>query len=61
MRFHIYAVEGSCGFGVPILTYQGDRCTLTDWVAKKQQAGKLERYIQDHATPPDLSGFRTEN
>lgn len=60
IRLKIYAVESSCGFGVPILTYQGDRSALTDWVAKKQQAGKLERYIRDHATPPDLDGFRTK-
>lgn len=61
IRLHIYAVESSCGFGVGLFEYRGERTELTDWIAKKAQANTLDRYIADHATPPDLSGFRRGN
>jgi len=53
--FEIYAVESSCGDGVPYMTYQGDRPSLKSWMTKLDEQGKLEQYKEDHFTPPDLS------
>jgi Pyridoxamine 5'-phosphate oxidase len=35
----IEQVQTSCGFGVPLLTYQGDRPTLIDWATQKGEDG----------------------
>ncbi|MGE4294106.1 MAG: pyridoxamine 5'-phosphate oxidase family protein [Campylobacterales bacterium] len=55
IRLKIYAVETSCGFGVPLYGYQGERAELIDWARKKDANGTLQEYIDSHATPPDLS------
>ena len=39
-------VHSSCGFGVPLLNYQGERPTLTDWIERKGEAG-IAQYWQD--------------
>jgi hypothetical protein len=31
--------QTSCGFGVPLFAYQGDREMLTDWSRKKGEEG----------------------
>ena len=58
IRLKIYAVETSCGFGVPLYDYQGERADLTDWARKKAQNGTLQEYMDSRATPPDLEKFR---
>lgn len=50
----VYAVEDSCGFGVPYFTYAGERDDLHNWVDKTNAAGKLDSYIADHAEPVKL-------
>jgi hypothetical protein len=35
----IAQVQTSCGFGVPLLVYQGDRPTLIDWAKAKGEEG----------------------
>jgi hypothetical protein len=35
----IEQVQTSCGFGVPLLAYQGDRPTLIDWAKQKGEDG----------------------
>lgn len=39
-------VQTSCGMGVPLLDYAGDRDDLRDWAVKKGRAG-LERYWEE--------------
>jgi len=39
-------VQTSCGFGVPLYSYGGDRDTLTAWAAKKGEEG-LRQYRRD--------------
>lgn len=41
----IAQVQTSCGFGVPLLDYQGDRPTLLDWASAKGEEG-LRQYRQ---------------
>ncbi len=40
-------VQTSCGFGVPLMTFEGDRSKLDEWAARKGQAG-IEKYWQDN-------------
>ena len=39
----IESVQTSCGFGVPLMNFQGERPTLTDWANKKNQE-EIEDY-----------------
>jgi hypothetical protein len=43
----ITRVQTSCGFGVPLYEYQGERDQLPKWVAKKGRAG-LQAYCQEN-------------
>jgi hypothetical protein len=40
-------VQSSCGFGVPLFAYEGERDALDKWAGKKGQEG-LEAYWHDH-------------
>jgi Pyridoxamine 5'-phosphate oxidase len=40
---HVESAQTSCGFGVPLFGYAGERGRLGDWAAKKGEAG-LARY-----------------
>jgi hypothetical protein len=51
----IYAVESSCGFGVPLYTFEQERNELVDWQKKMVASDKLDQYIIDHSDPPDLT------
>ncbi len=42
----IHLVQTSCGYGVPLYDYQGERPTMSEWAAKKGEAG-LSAYIQE--------------
>ena len=50
----IYAVETSCGESVPVMEYKHDRNEIKEWVEKMHNKGKLDKYIEDHFTPPNL-------
>ncbi len=43
----ITRVQTSCGFGVPLYEYQGERDHLPKWVEKKGRAG-IQAYIQEN-------------
>jgi hypothetical protein len=43
----ISRVQTSCGFGVPLYEYQGERDQLPKWVDKKGRAG-IEAYFQEN-------------
>jgi hypothetical protein len=53
-EIEIYAVETSCGDGVPIMDFVEERSSLYDWVKKMDEKGKLKKYIEDHSQPPNL-------
>lgn len=44
----IEAVQTSCGFGVPLMDYAGDRNTLNQWGEKQLSKGTLDEYIEEH-------------
>jgi Pyridoxamine 5'-phosphate oxidase len=46
MQLDIESLQTSCGFGVPLLDYAGDRDMLTQWAMKKGEAG-LRQYRQE--------------
>jgi hypothetical protein len=50
-------VQTSCGFGVPLYTYTGERDLHTPWAAKKGEAG-LQAYIDEKNTT-SLDGLPT--
>ncbi len=56
-KFNIYAVESSCGMGVPIMEYKEDRQDVREYALKMSQEGKFDQYVQDHMTPPDLKNL----
>jgi hypothetical protein len=54
IRFHIEAVETSCGEGVPFMSYEGERDSLKSWASGLAEDGRLSEYMADHDEPPVL-------
>ena len=54
----ITRVQTSCGFGVPLFEYQGERDQFYKWVEKKGPEG-IQTYTQDH-NRTSLDGLPTE-
>ncbi len=50
-------IQTSCGFGIPIMTYQGNRTMLPDWAAHKGKDG-IQAYWKEKNTT-SLDGFQT--
>lgn len=46
-------VQTSCGYGVPYLTFQGDRSMMDDWAAKKGPEGIAAYWRQKNLTSID--------
>ncbi len=44
----VTGVNTSCGFGVPIMEYVGQRDTLVRWAAEKDRKTGLDRYRKEH-------------
>lgn len=57
IQLNIYAVESSCGMGVPKMQFQKERSGLKKWIAARAQEGTLDTYITNHHTPPDLKSL----
>ncbi|MEM8612414.1 MAG: pyridoxamine 5'-phosphate oxidase family protein [Cyanobacteria bacterium P01_H01_bin.105] len=53
----IHRVQTSCGYGVPLFDYQGQRPTLTAWAQKKGTAG-IEQYQIDKGST-SIDGLTT--
>lgn len=58
VKLHIYCVEHSCGMSVPLYEFKEERKTIKEWCARDADTGKVDEYIADHATPPNLSEFK---
>ena len=50
-------VQTSCGFGVPLMDYQGDRDNLTRWAAKRGKEGIEDYWRQKNQET--LDGIQT--
>jgi|GEM_PF-107542 len=46
-------VQTSCGFGVPLYTYRGERDALTKWTDKKGEAGIIAHWRKDNVISLD--------
>lgn len=53
-KLNIYAVETSCGMGVPIMAYQKDRSEVRDFALKMAKEGEFEKYANAHKIPPKI-------
>ena len=53
-QFNIYAVETSCGMGVPLMQYKKERPQVRDFALKMHKQNKFDAYEKDHAVPPNL-------
>lgn len=42
VRVDVERVSGSCGFGVPLLSYEGDRTMLGEWAERKGEPAVVE-------------------
>lgn len=62
VRVEVHHVAQSCGYGVPLLQYVGERQQLLDWAARKGESG-LREYRQRHNTTSidGLPGLRPGN
>ena len=54
---NIYAVESSCGMGVPKMQYQKERTGLKKWMVSMDEKGTLPEYVDAHETPPKLENL----
>ena len=52
--FDIYAIESSCGMGVPQMTYVKERKGIKKWAKSMAEEGRLEAYMKAHEEPPVL-------
>lgn len=59
MVVEVELVGTSCGFGVPLYTYTGERSILFDWAGKKGEAG-LQEYILEKNLK-SLDGLPTDH
>lgn len=56
---HAERVSDSCGYGVPLMPYQGERTHMDSWVEHKGDAG-IDTYQKSHNVSLDgLPGLRT--
>ena len=46
VRIDVETIRDSCGYGVPMFQYQGERDSLTNWVKQKTEA-ELEQYRRE--------------
>jgi len=53
-RLKVYAVESSCGMGVPVMHYQEERSGVRDYALEMAKNGKFDQYADEHKCPPDL-------
>jgi len=57
VEFNIYAVEVSCGDGIPYMEYKGERNILKDVLIKMSDEDKLESYKKKKQVPPNLQNI----
>ena len=53
LRVRVHRVAESCGFGVPLYDYRGDRDQMTAWCRRKGEQGVLDYQRAKNATSLD--------
>lgn len=57
---HLHRISDSCGYGVPLYRYEGERTQLKAWVERKGPEGLLEYQRENNLESIDrLPGLRT--
>lgn len=60
IRMDVTRIASSCGFGVPLMKYEGERTELDEWAAKKGDAGLADYRATKNARSLDgLPGVET--
>ncbi len=57
LKLSVYAVESSCGMGVPLMEFKSERPDVRDYALKCHQNGTFQDYVDSHTIPPDLSSL----
>jgi hypothetical protein len=61
IRISVERISDSCGFGVPLMEYRGERGQLADWVNRKTEAQMAEYKATKNARSIDgLPGLTPE-
>ncbi len=61
IRVHIARISDSCGYGVPVYRYEGERPQLQEWAERKGEAGVVEYQAKNNARSiDDLPGLATK-
>jgi hypothetical protein len=59
IRIHVDRLASSCGFGVPLMSFDADREELAEWAARKGPDGLVEYRAKRNATSVDgLPGWQ---
>ena len=53
VRLHVARVAESCGFGVPLYDYRGEREIMTEWAERKGEQGVREYQQKKNARSLD--------
>jgi hypothetical protein len=53
IKISVERISDSCGFGVPFMSYQGERGQLADWVNRKTEAQLTEYRMTKNARSID--------
>jgi hypothetical protein len=53
IKVSLERVSDSCGFGVPLMSYEADRTQLAEWAARKGEEGLVEYQAQKNASSID--------
>lgn len=53
-KFNVYAVESSCGMGVPIMNFKEERSGVRDYALEMAKNGQFDQYADKHKSPPNL-------
>jgi pyridoxamine 5'-phosphate oxidase-like protein len=48
IRVDVERIADSCGYGVPVMRYEGTRPQYAAWAESKQRTGGLEEYVARH-------------
>ena len=55
----VHRVADSCGYGVPLMSFEGHRATMDEWIARKGPEGIRDYWAEKNASSiEDLPGLR---
>ncbi|MFD2857084.1 hypothetical protein ACFSZS_23305 [Seohaeicola zhoushanensis] len=57
MKLHVELVQTSCGYGVPLFDYKGERASLENWHNNKGPEGLRDYWAEKNLT--SLDGLST--